>query len=165
MKSHFCVSWAFVNEGPTFHILQRGNSLCPYFPSSSLVIISRQTIVNAKLDGDEKVQELSRRCRSVCAQEPEQPRQLELDAEDRWRAILRGAQAARDSAEKQMAREHLSKQHEESRRLVRDWLEDQRRDLNSLRVYEDPQVAIQTAQVSDECVILKVSEWQLAARL
>ncbi|XP_051942676.1 nesprin-2 [Hippocampus zosterae] len=110
-----------------------------------------QTIVNAKLDGDEKVQELTRLCRSVCAREPEHPRQLELrksaqDAEDRWRGILRGAQAAQDSAEKQMAREQLLKEHEESGRLVQDWLEDKRRDLGSVRVYEDPQVAIQTAQ-------------------
>ncbi|XP_077395395.1 uncharacterized protein syne2b isoform X3 [Festucalex cinctus] len=108
-----------------------------------------QTIVSTKSDGDGKVQELKRRSRSLCAQEPELEPKLEKtleDAEDRWGRIIRAAKAALDAAERQMARECRLKEHQEAREQVQAWLNVMRHNLDSVLVYKEPEVAVKTAQ-------------------
>ncbi|XP_061531422.1 uncharacterized protein syne2b isoform X2 [Phycodurus eques] len=110
-----------------------------------------QTIVSAKSDGDCKLQELKRRFQSLCAQELEQPQELELqkivqDTEDQWTRTHQGAKAALDAEEKQMALERQLKEHEEAREQVQAWLEDKRQNLISLHCYKDSEVTIKTAQ-------------------
>ncbi|XP_077477537.1 uncharacterized protein syne2b [Stigmatopora argus] len=106
-----------------------------------------QSTVDAKSDGDRKIQELKRRSQSLWAQELEEAKKAELqvavrDTEEAWTRTLRGAKAALRVAEDQTALEHQLKEHEESKEEVRAWLEDKRRNLDSLRCCDDPEAMV-----------------------
>ena len=109
--------------------------------------------MNSKPEGDSKLQELRRRCQSLCGQDLEEMKKREVqqkagDAEERWARALKNAKQALDKAEKQCALEAQLREYEALRENIRAWLEDKRQSLVPLDGQIDQEKIINTAQVS-----------------
>lgn len=104
-------------------------------------------------EGDSSLQELRRRCQSLCGQNLGEPKNQEVQqkvrgAEEQWTRVLQNAKQVLDQAEKQCALEGKLTEYEALRTNTRAWLEDKQRSLISLDIQTDLEKTINTAQVS-----------------
>ncbi|XP_028420977.1 nesprin-2 [Perca flavescens] len=117
---------------------------------------SAQAIVRSKPEGDSRLQELRRRCQSLCGQNLGEPKNQEVQqkvrgAEEQWTRVLQNAKQVLDQAEKRCALEGKQTEYEALRTNTRAWLEDKQRSLVSLDIQTDLEKTINTAQTVLSC--------------
>lgn len=109
--------------------------------------------MKSRPDGDSKVQELRRRCQTLCTQDLEEPKEQEVEQkvkgiEERWTNLMQTAKQALDHAEKKCALEGQLRSFKDLSENTRAWLEDKQQSLDALDLQADPEKTIAAAQVS-----------------
>lgn len=112
--------------------------------------------MSSKPEGDSKVQELRRRCQSLCAQDLDELKKQELgqkveSMEEQWSSVVQRARGAVEQAERECSVETQLRGFRELSRDVSAWLQDKRQSLTSVEQQSDLEQSISTAQVSLSC--------------
>ncbi|KAA8578682.1 hypothetical protein FQN60_017502, partial [Etheostoma spectabile] len=119
-------------------------------------LLAAQAIVSSKPEGDSRLQELRRRCQSLCGQnlgetKNQKVQQKVRGAEEQWTRVLQNAKQVLDQAEKRFALEGKLTEYEALKTNTRAWLEDKQRSLVSLDIQTDLEKTINTAQTVLSC--------------
>lgn len=109
--------------------------------------------MKSRPDGDSKVQELRRRCQTLCTQDLEEPKKQEVGQkvkgiEERWTNLMQTAKQALDHAERKCTLESQLRSFKDVSENTRAWLEDKQQSLDALDLQADPEKTITVAQVS-----------------
>ncbi|KAM9777590.1 nesprin-2 [Neosynchiropus ocellatus] len=120
-------------------------------PAVERQIVSAETILKSKSDGDSRIQDLKRCIHSLSLLDLDQEkleglRRSVKDTEDRWTTTVQETRRLRDKAEKQAHLKGQLTDHEVLRQDVHKWMEDKQQQLDNVDWRADPELSIGTAQ-------------------